>query len=183
MSIRRGITIFSRGGPRYLYISFNTCNVQTIAIPFCTADSRDRVTCVIGSTIVHCVFINRRCRCSATFHSLPRYPDLRHLVLFSSGVIGGPRSGLSVCFSRFLRVNISGVRSFSSRVTHHSSRRALSSLTGVLCASNAANIDGNIVLARLVCHRTLITRGGTVILARGSIILGFLPLARIFRQT
>lgn len=163
-------------------MSFTTFTGHTIAIPLCTADSPTRTRCVVGSTRVHFLFINRRFRCSTTFDVFNFYPSLRRVVVFSHSIIGSPHSISSVCFSRFLRVNRKLPRGrIIRRQASHTSR---SSLTGVLCASNAANRPGNMVLRRSYFLRTFQVRSVHLIsVASRSISVGFLPLARIFRGT
>lgn len=179
---RRGVNVFSRGGPRYLFASFNTFTGQTIAVPLCTADSPTRTRCVVGSTRVHCLFMNRRFRCSTTFDIFKFYRSLRRLVVFSHTIIGSPHSVASVCFSRFVTVSRRLRRGTVMR--RHATTTSSSSLTGVLCASNAANRPGNIVLRRFGCERTFHVRSVQLpFVASRSISVGFLPLARMFRGT
>lgn len=182
MRRRRGVNVFSRGGPRYLFASFTTFTGHTMAVPLCTADSPTRTRCVVGSTRVHFLFMNRRFRCSTTFDIFNFYPSLMRLVVFSPTMIGSPHSVDSVCCSRFLtgKGSLPRGRMIRRHATHTDTR----SLTGVLCASNAANRPGKIVLRRSYCLRTFHVRSVHLMsVASGSISVGFLPLARIFRGT
>lgn len=182
VNVRRGVTIFSRGGPRYLCISFKTFKMQTIAMPFCTADSRTRMRCVMNSTRVHCVFMNRRLRCSITFQIVRLKDRLGRVVVFSERMGHSRQSRASVCFSSFLGLNRTRPR--RTRMSGHASRSNGNSLTGVLCADKAAKSDGKIVLRRSYCRTTVPTRSRHFPrLNSRSIVVGFLPFARIFRHT
>lgn len=150
-------------------------------MPFCTGDDRRRVRCVVGSTRVHFLFMNRRRRCSGTRHVFTLYPSLRHVVVFSSDIHVDARSPTTLCFGSFLGLN-RGLP-HRARIRRLCGRTGVSSLTSVLCADKAANSDGNMVLACDRCTTTLGTGGRYIPIASGSQIVSFLPFARVFRHT
>ncbi len=152
-----------------------------MSIPVCTASSRRRVTCVIGSTTIDLVFINRRVRCSGivTIHHDIRY--LGAVIIFSTSISLHKRGGMCA-FSRFVTLN--GGSSVHGRIGHHVSTTHRSSLTVVVCASNAANGSGNIVLLRSSLVRTVHVRSVHLAgVGHGSASVTFLPVSRIFRHT
>lgn len=182
MRMRSGVKICSRGVPRYFCASFKTCTGHIISVPVCTAGSPKRVRCVVGSTRVRALFINRRLRCGGTFGIRGRSRCLGHLIIFSPTIGLGPRSGASVCFSSFLQLN-SGTRTRAAMGVH-AGRTIPRSLTAVVCASKAAKRSGNIVLRRSGCLRTVHVRSVHLpVIASGSLSVYFLPLARVFRGT
>lgn len=88
----------------------------------------------------------------------------------------------SVCFSRFVTVKRKLPR--GSAIRTHARHTSCSSLTGVLCASKAANRPGKIVLRRSYCLRRFRARSSHLAaVSSGSMSVGFLPLARMFRGT